>query len=92
MSLAEAGGEPGPKSQSDGAVLPDCKVAEVPVKFLEGESVPLSEAESAAVCQFIGSLYPAGVEESLPAVPEKVASIDVLADDLESEANWGLPT
>lgn len=38
------------------------------------------------VLQFLPAPYPANLEESLPADPEEVASIDVLVSDLKSKA------
>lgn len=42
------------------------------------------------VLQFLVAWYPANLEESFSAAPEKVASIDVLSGSLGSEADWDL--
>lgn len=89
MSCIEANVEPGLKRQNDTAVLADRKVSEVPVIFIEGESISLSEAKS-KVCQFLVNQYPADLDESPVVVSEDVASIDVFADDLDGETDWQL--
>lgn len=85
MSCVEASVEPGRKHQNNEAGLADCRVPEVPVVMLEGESMSLSE-EKSKVRQFLAIQYPADLEESPVAAPEEAASIGVFAVDLEGEA------
>lgn len=40
--------------------------------------------------EFLETKYPADLEEYLPAAPEELASINVLAGDLHHEADWDL--
>lgn len=50
----------------------------------------LSKAKS-QFCQFLASLYPANLEESLTAALEQVTSIDMLSGDLYGDVDWDLP-
>lgn len=81
--------EPGRKRPNDCNLLTDCKLPKVPVIFIEGESISPSEA-NLQVRQFFVTPYPASLEEYPAAVPGGLASIDVLAGDLEGEADCNL--
>lgn len=65
-------------------MLPNLKLLEVPVNFVEGESISLSEAKE-QVHQSLAAWYSADLEEFPAAAPEEVSSTDVLAGDLENE-------
>lgn len=57
--------------------------------FLDGESVSLAEVKQ-QVRPFLAARYPDELEESPAAAPEEGRSTDVLAGDLEGEANGDL--
>lgn len=57
--------------------------------FVEGASMSLLEAKS-QVSQFLAALYPVDPENSLAAPPEEMASLNLLAGELEVETNWDL--
>lgn len=63
----------------------DCRLLEVPVLFLKGDSVSLSECNS-QVRQLMGDCYCFDLDQSPTAAPEKVESTDAPAGDLEIEA------
>lgn len=75
--------------QIDGKELADCKNYDVPMIFLEGESMAVSEAKS-QVRQFLMTQYLAGPEESMVPAFEDLANINVLADDINHEADSDL--
>lgn len=76
--------KPGRKILRDGAVLTDLKLTEVPVVFVEGESMSLPEVKS-QVLQLLSTRYPFSLEESLVVASEAVASIHALTSDMDCE-------
>lgn len=89
VSCVEVTVQPGRRRLNDCLLLVDEKLLEVPVNFLEGDSIYLSEAKL-QVRKPLSFRYPADFEESEAKAPEKMASIDVLAGDLEGEGDWDL--
>lgn len=89
LKCVEATVEPCRGPLYDGALLVDHKLLKVPVIFVNGESMFLSEANF-QVLQFLASLYLAHLEDSLAAAPVKLASIAILAGDLEGDADQDL--
>lgn len=69
--------------------LTDRKIPEIPVIFVEGASVSVSEVKS-QVHPFMATQYSTKVEESPAAAPNEVASIDVHTGDLEGKVDWHL--
>lgn len=69
-------------SLCDGAVLPNVKLLDVIVVFVDGAWKSSSKAKS-PVRHFLGTLYPVDMEESRAGAPEDVVSIDMLSSDLE---------
>lgn len=86
LSWVEATIELGHKRISDGAVLKDRKIPEVPIVFVDGESTSPSEARL-SLRQFLGARYSADFEESLGLAAEEVASIYEAAGDLQYGAD-----
>lgn len=89
VRCVQATDEPGRRGRNHGAVLADHKLREVPVIFVEGESISLSEVKL-GVHQFLAAQYPAILEEPLARASKEVASIEVLANDLEGEPDCDL--
>lgn len=87
VSNIESAVEPGRKHINDGAVLTDRTISEVPVIFLEGEPMSLSEARL-KVCQFMATQNPSALDKYLVLTTDEVVGIDVLVGDLEGEADW----
>lgn len=85
----EAKVEMGRKRQNDSAMLAVCTLPLIPVIFLEGEPIYLSEARS-QVRKLLATHYLLDLEKSPVVAPEEVATIDVLAGDLDGEANLDL--
>lgn len=67
-------------------MLVNCKITEVPVILGECESTSLSEAKT-LVRQLLATQYPAKHEESPVPDFQEVATIDMLAGDLDAEAD-----
>lgn len=97
MGFVEATFEPGENLLNVCTVLARRKLQEVPVVFVEPESLSLSEAEL-QLCQFLLARYASDHEESPAEAFEELASIDVLAAEAEGEADLdvfdvtGVPT
>lgn len=89
MSCVEAPVERGRKRLDDGEVMADQSLSKVPVIFLDGESMPWLEAKW-QVRQFVVGRYRGNHEECLGAAPEEAATTDVVAGDLDDEADWNL--
>lgn len=86
MSCVEASIKPGQKLQNNGAMLVGCNLFEVPAVFVKGKPIFLSDGQS-PLCQFLAAWYPVDFQWSLAVASQKVASVVLLAGDLDREAD-----
>lgn len=81
-SCVDANLKPDRNFQNDCAELADSKPPEGPVLFFEGRAMSVCKAVS-RVCQFLADQYPADPEKSPAAAFKDVASVDLLALDMD---------
>lgn len=84
-SNVEPSFETGQNLLNNGVVLTARKLLEVPIVFVDDEAMSQSEAKS-KVRQILLTGYPADLDKSSAAAPEEVASIDLIASDIEGGA------
>lgn len=80
---------PGRKHLNDVAGLTDLWLPEIPIIFVEGESMSMSQVK-VQVHQFLVTRYPTHLAKSPASAPGEVGDIDWLASDLESYKDWEL--
>lgn len=89
MSCVEVSVEQGRKRQSHFSVSSDCKVNKVRMISFECESMSLSDGKSEKP-QFSATKYQNDCQKSPSEVPEEGVMFNVLADDLNGEADWDM--
>lgn len=86
VSCVRASFEQGRKHHIDILTLINRKAPDIPVIFLERESIYMAEWRSQG-CQFLATLYLADLEETPGAAPEELTNNDVLLGDMDGKAD-----